>query len=192
MFVFKIFDNCILNLVLLGFHKALFDVKTGCAKTSVREFNNLHSFEVEQRQRFPYIQCFSPPWSNLFICRLAKLLIKLKLECKGRAEAWLRVKFNNTSIEYIDNHLRNDQSKTNSLLISGLGAYEEAKLLEELFLVIFADADACICDAHFDKQVAILSEWPSKNLDATLIGELESIREQVENHLLQPVAVCEH
>jgi len=71
-----------------------------------------------------------------------------------------------------------------------LGRLYEAEEFEELRLVLFFDAHACVLDLHLEVALLrFLVEGVGHRDGVSLLGELDGVRLNVEEHLLQAAEV---
>ena len=94
--------------------------------------------------------------------------------------------------ELLDNFLRDNEAEPDSILVVLGCALDEPEQLEQLVLVLVRDADSSVIYRYLQILAASLRfrlQDLRRHNDASTLGELESIRLQIQQHLHDPLLV---
>jgi len=87
--------------------------------------------------------------------------------------------------------LRYVEPQANPLGVQLLGGVDEAEELEQLLLILFLDAHSIIDHFHLEAVGYTILEESCTDVDHSIfLRELQRIRQQVHNHLLEPLLIC--
>ena len=92
----------------------------------------------------------------------------------------------NFTVKFLDNLLTDIEAKTDTLSIHLLGAFQEAKHLKQLFLIILTYSNSRVLDLNFQ---LVVQEGDCDVDTPRAARELQSVGQQVQKHLLDPLFI---
>ena len=104
---------------------------------------------------------------RLCVQNLAFIILQFEFKSESRALLKLRSEWHFT-IEHLYNLLWNDKTQADTILVELLCVFNEAKKLEEFFLIVFFNADSWILNGNWEESTLIFLLNLDNNADTPL------------------------